>query len=151
MAAAAKRRRYRQIANRARRLPGVHGLRPWRVYADVGSWSSSAGHPFGEGTRTDTETELLETGQPPRVRELSDERVALGGGEKGDLSIGPITPIEGSAWATLTGSGVTPGDSWRVRLVHDETGDVKHCVVKSISQDRALHVMLTVRPVRTNS
>lgn len=149
MGATERRARYRKIANRCRAIPGQHGLRPWRVFTYVGAWSGT--DHFGDGTRTDTETELLENGQPPRVRQVSPERVALGVGlEGGDLEIGPVTPIVGTAWADLNGGSTDANESFRVRLSNEETGAVLHCVLVTVRTDKALHTTLTVRPVRSN-
>jgi hypothetical protein len=147
----AMRSRYRTIANRYRRLPGVHGLRPYRVYLVTGAWSSTSGHPFGDGTRTDTEIEILENGEPPKVAEVGDEQIALGVDlTKGDLLVGPITPVAGTAWSNLVGSAITSGQSWRVKIVHEELGETLHCLVKATKKDKALRYVLTVSPVRSN-
>lgn len=142
-----RREHYRRIANRHRAIPGRHGLRPWRVFDVVGSWSGS-GH-FGDGMRTDAEAEILENGQPPKVREVKAEEVALDAGlQSGDLVVGPITPVIGTAWATLDGSNADGGESFRLRLTNDETGSDLQCVLVTMTRDRALRTMVTVRPVR---
>lgn len=149
MTATSRREHYRQIANRHRAIPGRHGLRPWRVFASVGAWSGSA---TGDGTRTDAETELLENGEPPKVRQVKAEQVALGVDlQTGDLVIGPITPVVGTAWATMLDGGATMGDSFRFRLVNEEQGAVLHCAVVAIQNDRALRATITVRPVRADA
>jgi hypothetical protein len=146
MSALSNRQHYREIANRYRSIPGEHGLRPWRVYSVVSTWSGD--HP-GEGTRSDVEEELLENGQPPRVRQVKAEQVALGTGlESGDWMVGPVTPVVGSSWAKLSGGSAVANDSWRIRLVHDETEEDLHCVVVSITSDMTLGVILTIRPRR---
>lgn len=145
MTATANRARYRELATRYRRLPGEHGLRPWHVYAAIGSWS---GTHHGEGTRDDTETELLEQGQPPKVSQVKAEQVALGVGlQSGDWIVGPVTPEVGTPWATLAASSLTGEESFRLRLYHEETGEDMQCVVVSTTSDRALRTMITVRPV----
>jgi hypothetical protein len=151
MPALANRERYRKIANRARRIPGEHGLRPWRVYIYTGTWSDQSANEFGDGSRTDTATEILENGQPPKVREIGDEAIALSADlTKGDMAIGPITPVVGTPWATLLATSKTAGDTVRIKLVHDETGATLHCSFQSSQQDRALRYMLTVRPIRSD-
>lgn len=151
MTAASNRERYRRIANRARRLPGEHGLRPWRVYISTGSWSDTTSNEFGDGSRTDTDVEILESGQPPKVREINDEVIALSADlSKGDMRVGPITPVIGTPWATLLATSATTGQTVRVKLVHDETGVTLHCSGKASQQDRALRYMLDVSPVRSN-
>jgi len=143
--ATASRKRYREFANRYRRLPGEYGLRPWHVYAAIGTWS---GTHHGEGSRYDTEVELLEKGQPPRVAQVKAEQVALGVGlQSGDWIIGPVTPDVGTPWATLAAASLTGEESFRIRLYHEETGEDMQCVVVSTTSDRALRAMVTVRPV----
>lgn len=93
--------------------------------------------------------ELLERGQPPKVRQVKAEQVALDSGlQSGDWFVGPVTPIVGTSWAAMKGSDATADDSFRVRLSNEETGENMQCVVVAVSDDRALHTMLTVRPVR---
>lgn len=151
MSATARRSRYRTIANRVRRLPGEHGLRPWRVYISTGAWSDTSSNEFGDGSRTDTEVEILEHGQPPKVREIGDEQIALSTDlTKGDLAIGPITPVVGTPWATLLATSATSGQTVRVKLVHDEVGTTLHCSGKASQMDRALRYMMTVHPQRAN-
>lgn len=143
-----KRQHYREIANRYRRIPGEHGLRPWRVFAVVGVWSGS-GH-FGDGIKTETETEILEQGQPPKVRHVRDEVIALGVNlQTGDMVIGPITPVVGTPWSTMTGDAAAVNNSFLIRLVNAETGDSFLCTVVTVSNDRALRTMITVRPQRS--
>lgn len=149
MTATQKRQRYREIAERCRRIPGEHGLRPWRVFASVGVWSGST--HFGDGVRTDTEVELLEHGQPPKVRQVKADEIALGVGlQSGDMVIGPVTPIVGTEWATLLGDSAAANNSFRFRLTNAETGDDMQCDLITITGDRALHTTITVRPVRGN-
>jgi hypothetical protein len=152
MSATSKRARYRKIANRHRAKPGDHGLRPWRVYVSTGTWSVTTANEFGDGTRTDSDVEVLENGQPPKVREVGDEAIALSSDlSKGDYVVGPITPVVGTAWATLIGSAITAGQTFRMKLVHSETAETIHCMVKDSSMDRALRYVVTVSPVRANS
>lgn len=135
------REQYRHIANRCRAIPGQFGLRPWRVYLDTSSWSG-AGHP-GDGSETTTTVELLESGQPPKAREASSKAVALGYAEAGSWTVGPITPVIGTAWATLLASAISSGQTFRVRLVHDETGETIDLAISKTTLDRALRYELT--------
>ncbi len=146
MTATTNRQRYRDLANRYRRIPGELGLRPWRVFALVGAWS---GTDAGEGTRTDTETELLEHGQPPKVRQVKADQVALDTGlQNGDYVIGPVTPVVGTAWDAIVGSNAAANQAFQFRITNSETGDDHRCVLVTITSDHALNTMITVRPVR---
>lgn len=149
--ASERRARYRAIATDKRRLPGEHGLRPWHVYASSGVWSETASNEFGDGTRTDTDVEILESGQPPKVREVSDEVIALSSDlTAGDIEIGPITPVQGTAWATLLGSATDAGETFRIKLWNEETDETIHCMVRRTQRDRALRYVVTVSPMRAS-
>lgn len=92
----------RHALNHIRAIPGKLGLRTYSVAVEV---SVSAGTELGEGARTVTTTTVTETsGQPPKVRWLSNREIALGGYEDGTVEVGPITPDYhggGAAIATL--------------------------------------------------
>jgi hypothetical protein len=137
---------FRRIANRCRAIPGQFGLRPWRVYLDTSSWSGPT--HAGDGTESTTAVELLESGQPPKAREASSKAVALGYAEAGQWTVGPITPVLGASWSALLASAVTTGQTFRVRLVHDETGDQIDLAVTKTTYDRALRYELTGIAVR---
>ena len=112
MSATTQRDSLRRIANRARAIPGAQfGIRPYTVAVVVKAWSGD--HP-GEGTETTTTTAITELGHPPRVRLLSPEELALGNLPRGSVEVGPVTPEYaggGTTWTTLTGNGVSPGES----------------------------------------
>ena len=73
----------------ARSIAGSLGLRPYRVFATT---RSSSGAYTGSGTIADSEIELLEGSEPPRVKFATDEQIALGSMTAGDATIGPVTP-----------------------------------------------------------
>lgn len=142
----------RSILNEARSIAGSadFGLHPFRVYLRT---TASSGSHTGDGTLTETEVELLENGSPPKVRKPGGER-AGGSGDRTMFSddvedsdtyvIGPLTQVVGSAWATLTGSGVNDGETWYVRVVHSEQGgNGTLCRVVDVNDQSALHVMIT--------
>jgi len=130
------------------------GLHPFRVYLRT---TSSYGSHTGDGTTVDSETELLENGAPPKVRKPGAER-AGGGGDRIVFSedasdsdvfvVGPLTPVAGTAWATVTGSGVSGGDTWYLRVRHVETATDTIARVVDVDDSSALHVMITAVAIR---
>jgi hypothetical protein len=79
------------VIENVRGLAGDMGLRQYQVFVVVKSW---AGARVGMGNVTTTETALIVSGSPPRVRALSQRDVTASGGRyvAGDLRVGPITP-----------------------------------------------------------
>ena len=139
--------RYRRIANRVRRLPGEHGLRPYSVSIVVGTWSGSY---VGRGTKTEVLEPITESGgYPPKVRFLNEEQRALGQLNAGACDIGPITP-------DFTGGGTALTDLLPAVIAH-KTVHVKLTgpahptgalyTVKEVKTDRAIHWTLTCEPV----
>lgn len=74
-----------------RNLPGELDIRQFRVFVCVRSWD---GARVGVGNATTTETEILVSGYPPKVKELSSRDVVASGGlySAGDVTVGPMTP-----------------------------------------------------------
>lgn len=128
-----------------RAIPGaVLGLRPYRVFlvrrANV--------HASFVGERYETETEItVGSGQPPKVRQLSAEDMALGGYAASAFRVGPFTP-------TFTGGGVDlsallsdyqDNDRGKVKLTGGEFGDDGALfAIKRREQDRSMSHFLTV-------
>ncbi len=150
MGAAEKRDRYRAIAYQYRNLPGKHGLREHTVSVVT---ATTDGTHVGDGAITETESELVERGgYPPKVRWLNDEEIALASGAlgRGAVSIGPITPTfsgGGTSLSLVDGSTLSVDDVRLIRIVgpkHPSGADYR---VKSISEDRALHLTVVAEPV----
>lgn len=148
MALSAQRReRYRRIAARARRIPGEHGLRPYTVAIVVGTWS---GKYVGGGAKYEQLEQITEcSGQPPKVRFLSEEAIALANLNKGSVTIGPITPPYASGGTALSdlAPAVHARQTVHVQLVGPAYPEGAKFAVKEIKTDRALHWMLTCEPV----
>lgn len=74
-----------------RSVPGELDIRQYRVFVSVQTWS---GARPGLGTATTTETELLVSGHPPRVKPMTTKDVVASGGlyTASDLKVGPFTP-----------------------------------------------------------
>lgn len=136
----------RPTLSAARAIAGSLGLHPYRVYIRSGSW---AGTYTGDGAVTVTETEVTENGQPPKVRFVSDETVALGAVARGSCTIGPITPSHssgGTSIALLEGSSLVVGQTLHARLVHSDGSETRYRVT-DVAKDSALHYTLTCEPV----
>lgn len=131
-----------------RAIPGQFGLRVHTVDVRVTTWTGA--HP-GDGAEYDvTTTPITESdGQPPKVRFLTDEEIAVGQLATGTVEVGPITPSHG-----------TDGGTDLAVLKPEDEGTVVHYILTgpefptgavferhAIKTDRALHYMLTLRPV----
>lgn len=137
----------RTALTQARGIAGGMGLHPYRVYLRT---TASSGAHVGDGTLTETEVEILEAGNPPKVANPSGER-SMASGDAQDVDryeVGPLTQVAGSPWATLTGSGVANGEIWHMRIRHVETGEDSICRVIDVDEASALHVTITAVTVR---
>jgi len=131
-----------------RALAGELGLHPVRVYVVTRNWT---GTMPGEGAASDTETELLESGQSPKVQTLSGEAIAVNQLPEGTLSIGPLTPsytTGGTSLATLaTGTLGAAQERW-LKLtggIHGTEGQAYRIV--DVSADSALHYTVRAHPL----
>lgn len=133
------------LARSIRGIPGTLGIRPHRVYLVTETWSG-ARPGLGEPTRT--EVEIVEgNNQPPKIRQLNDERLALGNLPHGSIEIGPITAHHDGVGVTagqLLGSTLEEHDSRKLRI-SGPTGDAWY-VITSVRLDRAIHWMVTAQP-----
>lgn len=139
--------RFRRIAGKVRGIPGTFGLRPYTVAIVQGAWS---GTYAGEGIEVATETAITEAnGQPPKVRWLDDEQLALGGLGRGTVEIGPVTPDHsagGTALSTLIPE-LARGRTLHVKLTGPEFPTGALFAVSEVKTDRALRWMLRAIPV----
>jgi hypothetical protein len=141
--------RLRRIADRVRAIPGRRfGLRPYTVAVRV---RSSSGTYVGEGTLTTSTTDILVGGdQPPKVRFLSEEQLALGGFAKGSVEVGPVTPnypTGGMMIASLMATAATAGQEVHFILTGPLYPSGGNFVLQKTGTDRALRYMLTLSPV----
>jgi len=145
---AARLDRYRRIANRARAIPGQHGLREHMAAVVV---ASTAGTYTGDGLRSETVTPLLEAGgQPPKIRWVSDEQLVVAGLNPGTVEIGPVTPRfagGGTAAEILTGEALATGKLLLIRITGPQHPDGADYRIRKISLDRALHFTIQAEPV----
>lgn len=134
------------LARSIRGIPGTLGIRPHRVYLVTETWSG-ARPGLGEPTRT--EFELVEGGgHPPKVRELSDEVLALGNLPQGSIEIGPITAHHGGVGVTaaeLEGDTLDEMTARKLRI-SGPMGNAWY-VVTSVSLDRAIHWTIKAQPL----
>ncbi len=140
----------RELAYNARAIPGQLGIRPYSVAVLTGTWSGSN---TGRGAETSASVAITEAGgQPPKVRDLNSEELALSGLGKGSVRIGPITPDfpgGGTALALLKPA-VAAGQTVHVLLTGPESPTGARYLLKDIQTDRALHWTLVVEPVSQN-
>lgn len=138
---ATARDRYRRLAERYRAWPANYGLRHRRVFVNVATHEA-------EQFRDDagyTQTELLEAGAPPRIKELSDEELALGSHSAGTVRVGPFTPRHASGGVTREQLVPTVMEGSQVfYTLMDEDGSVGRYALAELSQDRALRFTLTL-------
>lgn len=130
-----------------RSIPGSMGLRPYTVAILLGTWS---GAYTGRGSSVAELLTITEgNGQPPKVRELNTEELALGSLGKGSISIGPITPGfpgGGTPLGNLKPC-VNAGQTVHVVLTGPEYPKGAKFLIKDVKTDRALHYTLTCEPV----
>lgn len=145
MSGASRRDSLRRLANSVRAIPGRDfGLYTYRVYVRT---STRDGAYALEGTETASETEILNAGQAVRVRQVSDEQMALTGIGKGSLTVGPITPSHSSGGMTVA-SLTDPGlaQQLRFRVVGPDLPDGAYYALAAYVADHALHYTLTLTP-----
>lgn len=88
--------------------------------------------------------------QPPKVRWLKDEEIAVGGLAAGTVEIGPITPLfaaGGTDIRELQGKGLTPGDDILIWLEGPMVPHGAAFEITSILAHKALRIMLQCKPV----
>jgi len=123
-------------------------IRPYTVSVVVKAWSGT--YP-GEGFETSTTTAITEAdGQPPKVRFLNDEQIALGGLPRGSIKVGPITPDfpgGGTSITTLTGNGADAGESFYFLITGPEFPNGARYLLKATESDRTFRYTVTLSPM----
>ncbi|HVJ19907.1 MAG TPA: hypothetical protein VM686_31045 [Polyangiaceae bacterium] len=140
------------IVYSARAIAGTLGFRVHSVAIVI---AETDGEHTGDGVRAETVTAITEDlGQPPRVKWLNDEEIALGQLGAGAIEVGPITPLHngnGTELATLTGADMTDGQVRLLRITgpnHPSGADYR---ITSVSADRPLRYMIRAVPVGTQA
>jgi len=131
-----------------RSIPGQLGLRPYTVAIVLKEYG---GDTPGDGIEQETVTEITEAnGQPPKVRFLTDEELAVGGLGSGSVKVGPITPSNlsgGVSWAALTQTEAANNTVRAYRLTGPQFPDGADFMLVGSDSGRALHYTLTLAPV----
>jgi hypothetical protein len=129
----------------ARAIAGDLDMRPYRVFIVT---RSSSGTYAGSGAITNSEIEVTENGQPPRVRFASDEQIALGRLESGDATIGPITPTAAAGGTDLSALApdVVAQQSLYIRLLGPD-GASTYYQISSVNIENAFRYTITAKAV----
>ncbi len=132
------------IVYEARGIAGELGFREHSVSLVV---ASTSGTHTGDGSRTETVTALTNgDGQPPRVKWLKDEEIALGQLPVGTVEVGPLTPTFTSL-DLLNGTDMTTGQVRLLRITGPNHPNGADYTIKGVSADRALRYMIRAVPV----
>tara|TARA_R100001163_G_scaffold64608_1_gene59268 strand:- start:4695 stop:5135 length:441 start_codon:yes stop_codon:yes gene_type:complete len=97
----------RKLCFELRAIPGRDfEIRPYTVKVVLRQWS---GDEPGQGVETVTSIDITESdGQPPKVRWLTDEEIAVGGYDQSTVEVGPITPSFPGGGTLITTLGQDP-------------------------------------------
>lgn len=130
-----------------RAIPGQLGLRPHTVKLLSRSWD---GAHSGDGNRSDDELNLVEgDNQPPKVRWLRDDELAVGDLARGTVEVGRLTAdFAAREWLDdIRGDNLLKGDA-RYLVITGPThpNGAKYRITK-ITSERALHYMIQAKPV----
>lgn len=148
---AARRDRYQRIANRARRIPGEHGLRPHTVTLVAATTNGTTGYT-GDGTRTEVDTVIEHKGGgAPKVRWAKDQDVAMGVVPKGQATIGPITSdfTGHENLDALVGADLAVGAVRLLRITGPKHPNGADYRITDVKCERALHYLITAEPSGT--
>lgn len=142
----------RGLANTIRAIPGQFGIRPYTVSVTTRARSGTYGL---EGGAANVTTQITEAdGQPPKVRGLNDEEIALGTLPKGAIRVGPITPSHsaggGADFATIVGQDNAETEILYYTLTGPEFPDGSKYKLARAHSDRAIHYTLDLAPVESN-
>ena len=131
----------------ARNARGIAGSLGFRVHTVAVLVQYFAGQHVGEEHQGDALTPVTEAnGQPPRVRSLTTEEIALGNFPAGSLSIGPITPaFPGGGTPDALLAGKLPENATRyVVLTGPMFPDGAKLTIERVTADKPLRRMLVV-------
>ena len=139
----------RKLAYELRSMAGRDfEIRPYTVSVVTRVWS---GDQPGEGISTATTTPITEAdGQPPKVRVLNDEQLALGNLPRGAVKVGPITPDfpgGGTSFDTLSPAGLSAGDSFYYVLTGPDYPTGARFVLKEAQADKTFGYKVTLVPM----
>lgn len=136
------------VLHTIRAIPGNLGLRPHQVSIIVKSYT---GTHTGEGDEVIIETAITEgSGQPPKVRWLKDDEIAVGNLDSGTIEVGPITPefsTGGLDISVIDGSSEATGETRYLKIVGPKHPNGAYYAIKEVRADRAMHFKLRAVPV----
>lgn len=139
--------RLKPTLRRVRAIPGKKGLRVHTVKLLSRGWS---GTHSGDGGRFDVELTIVEgNNQPPKIRWVSDEELAVGALSSGTVEIGPITADDSSrTWLDdLQGAELSTGEARYLVITGPKCPNgVKHRITR-ITAHKAMHYMIQAQPV----
>ena len=139
----------RKLCYDLRAIPGRDfEIRPYRVQVVLRQWSGS--EP-GEGTETVTTIDITESdNQPPKVRWLSDEEIAVGGYEAATVEVGPITPDfpGGGTAVSVLGQDPPPNCLFDYVLTGPESPDGAIYRLKALKSDKTFGYRVTLERAR---
>jgi hypothetical protein len=141
------------IAYAARAIAGQLGFRPHSVAVVTKEYS---GDHVGDGLFAATETPITEDdGQPPKVRWLNDEQLAMANLVGASvIEIGPITPEHpggGTSLALITGSDLPNGATLHYKVTgprHPQGALYERVEVRS---EKALRYMIRAKAVSAST
>lgn len=140
------------LARSIRGIPGLLGIRPHTVSILLREWG---GTYSGEGNRTDVAVPITEgSGQPPKVRWLKDDEIAVGGLAVGTVEVGPITSEHlngGITLAQLQAESLAVGGTRYLVITGPQHPSGAKYRVTNFSADRAFHYMIRAEPVDQDS
>lgn len=132
---------------RIRAIPGSLGLRPHSVEILAKSWNGA--HTGAGELSTDTLRLTQANNQPPKVRWLRDDEIAVGSLSAGTVEIGPVTPRfqeGGLDIADLNGSALSRGDVLQLRITGPKHPDGAVYHLSKLTADKAMHYMIQAQP-----
>lgn len=129
---------------RIRSIPGILGLRPYRIFVRK---SQRNGDFFVEGDLSFTEVEITNNNQPPKVKQLNDEQLAIANLSQGAIEVGPITPAWTDGGISLDDVSKTSINSQiRFKVVSPQFPDGAFYSLHSLKTDRSMHYLITLFP-----
>lgn len=138
--------RLKRTVYRGRAIAGTLGFRPYTVAILTERW---LGQHTGESGPHPEETAITEgSSQPPKVRWLNDDEVALANLGSGAIEVGPITPLfaaGGTDLETLAGD-LDRNTTRYLKITGPKHPNGARYRITSISAGRALRYMLRAVP-----
>jgi hypothetical protein len=130
-----------------RSIAGEEGFRVHTVAIVV---VTTPGPHTGDGVRVENVTPIVEAnGQPPRVRWLKDDEIALGQLPLGSVEVGPITPLfagGGTDTDLLNGANLSPGQVRLLRITGPNHPEGADYTIVGVKAERPLRRVITAKP-----